>query len=72
MDFKAKREYIKNNKKIEIEHFDNVKEITSMIDFINKEAEENNKKRADEEIGSISRFLADHITKKIYFMGNKK
>ena len=72
MDFKEKKEYIKKNKKIEIRHFDKVSEITNMIDLLNKEAEESSKRRADEEVSSISRFLADSQTRKIFFMGRKK
>jgi len=72
VDFKEKKEYIKKNKKIEIRHFDKVSEITNMIDLLNKEAEESSKRRADEEVSSISRFLADSQTRKIFFMGRKK
>lgn len=57
MNFQEQKEYIKNNRKIDISKFDRVSEITNMVDFLNKEIEEKGQKRADEDIHSLTQFL---------------
>jgi len=71
MDFKQQREFIKNNKKLDIKNFNKISEITNMIDFINKEREENIDKEADEAIHSISQFLAKQATQRTFLLGKK-
>jgi len=57
MNFDEQKEYIKNNKKIDISKFDRISEVTNMIDFLNAEKKEKADKRAEEDIHSISQFL---------------
>jgi len=68
MDFKEKKEYIKANKKIDIKHFDSVKEVVNMIDFLNKEIEDKVEQRKDEDIHSISQLLERIQTRRNIFL----
>jgi hypothetical protein len=68
MDFKEKKEYVKANKKIDIKHFDSVKEVTNMIDFLNNEREKKTNERAEEDIHSISELLARIEKRKIFIL----
>jgi len=58
MNFQETKEYVKNNKKLDASKFDKASEITMMIDYLNNEIKEKAEKRADEDIHSISQFLA--------------
>ena len=69
MNFDQQKKYIQNNKKIEMARFNKVSDITQMIDFLNKEVEDKSEKRADDEIHSISQFLAKLQTSKSIRMG---
>lgn len=71
MDFKTKKEYIKSHKKIDMEHFNTVGEVTNLIDFINKEIEDKKDKVASDEIHSISQFLARCANRKMFYIKGK-
>jgi len=68
MDFTEKKEYVKANKKIDIKHFDSVKEIVNMIDFLNKEIEDKAEQRKDEDIHSITQLLERIQTRRNIFL----
>jgi len=71
MDFKEQKEYIKENRKIDMNKFNRVSDITNMVDFINNEVERKNNDRADNEIHEISKFLARTIGRKMFFLKGK-
>jgi hypothetical protein len=68
MDFREKKEYIKRNKKIELRHFDSVKEVLNLVDLLNNEVEQKADKRAEEDIHSISELLARIEKRKIFIL----
>lgn len=57
MNFSELKSYVKENRKVDISKLNNIKDLTNMIDFLNKEIDEKKKDRADEEIHSLTQFL---------------
>jgi hypothetical protein len=72
MNFAEKKEYIKRNKKIELRHFDSVKEVLNLVDLLNNEVTQKADKRAEEDIHSISEFLARMEQRKIFILKKGK
>jgi hypothetical protein len=68
VDFKSKLEYVQKHRKIDVNKFDTVKEITNLVDFHNKAIEDDKDKRAENEIHEISKFLARIGARKMFFM----
>jgi hypothetical protein len=72
MNFKEQREYIEKNKRIDGHKFDKATDITMMIDFLNNERERKMNENAEEEIHSISQFIARMMTRKIILLKGKQ
>jgi hypothetical protein len=65
VDFKSQKKYIEEVREIDISKFNTVKEITQMIDFLNKEKEKNSNKHMDNEINAISKYYAPLLLREL-------
>ena len=71
MDFKQTHDYVKNNKKLDINKFDKVSDITNMIDYLNEERTKEIEKDTDRDVHEISKFLVDIMTRKSFVIRKK-
>jgi hypothetical protein len=71
MTFDEKVEYVKRNKKIDINKFDSVKEVTNIVDFINNDVKRKRDEEAGAEIHEISKFLVNMMNRKTFILKGK-
>lgn len=69
MNFKNTKEYVKGTSTLDGFKFNTVKDLTNMIDLLNKETEKANQVDADKELHSISEFVVRSLTEKTFILG---
>ena len=71
MTFDEQKKYVRSVNKLDGHKFSKATDITNMIDLLNQENEKENKKRGDNEIHEISKYLANIQGRKMFMLGGK-